>query len=220
MIMLAALLPLHLTQLRLFHAIVIQSEKRYQNQIMLDALSAEVKQAGNTGCTTEHHLLPVMGYDSYQLTPDDRLIVKPTEIIVRHAGSQHAALAKSYDKGLDLIIDNALSIALDEVLIISDCHHAEIFKVAQVSKREGFQHLLLALPLHRHFDQGAVISTFEVNRFILINDSLYFENIHHSKTKLVDAPPFLHFSLIKAEEGLSQLHITFKKGYYHVTLIT
>ncbi len=208
MILLAALLPVYLTHLRLFHTIVMQRERRYQNHIMLDVLSAEVKRAGNTGCAGHVLLL------------DNRLVIMPTEIIVRHAGSQHATLVNPYDKGLDLTINETLSVTPKDTLIISDCQQAEIFKVSQVGRQNGLQRLSLPLPLHHHFDQGSIVSYLEVNQFMLIQGALYFENIHHSKTKLVDAPPFLHFSLIQEPGGLAQLRITFEKGYYDVTLPT
>jgi type IV pilus assembly protein PilW len=149
-------------------------------------ISTEIHRAGYIGCAKLTDDFPVRAYQHYSITPQNKLSTTNDTITIRYAGLNNVELVSPMKSLSMLLADNSVIFKKNNILIISDCRHAEIFQVKNVSVWNHIQKIVSTMPLHDFYNQHAEISRFEINHIYTAHSALYLENIHHSKIRLVD----------------------------------
>lgn len=164
-----------------------------------DAIINEIQQAGYIGCAKLTASFPVKSFQDYSFTLSNKLIVTDTQIISRHASIMNAELINFSDDNKTLYVSDNMPFKPDDILIISDCHHAEIFKVKTIFHLHQQLKIESTASLDSHFDVGAEVAYFEINQLFLkkINKNkkaLFLEDINYSRRQIADGVEALNFS--------------------------
>lgn len=91
--------------------------------------------------------------------------------------------------GITLIASNEKIFNDNDILMISDCHKAEVFRVKSVRLSEDKQYIVPLSPLHSGYEENAEIGRVINNRYFIDSTDdgkhLVVEDIHHKKMSLV-----------------------------------
>src|SRR3990167_2022847 len=169
-------------------------------------LTNAIHQAGYIGCSRLTADFPLISLPAYHLTPHTLLQGNQHEILLMQMSYPSAALLEMKGNSVTLIISHHVHFTSGEIVFISDCKHAEMAEVKEVSSFHHLQKITLLNPLHYQYDRSAEVGKLEKNRYFVakknqtnLNNppqfSLYVEDIRHHKTNLV--------------EGIRQLELTY-----------
>lgn len=162
-------------------------------KMILNILSKEIHQTGYIGgCASFSDNFPVQSYVPGMFTAKNGFNATDSSITIKHAASKQVELAETMTNLTTLRVKETLSFKKNHILIISDCRHADIFRVKNVFHQHGYQLIKSELPLSSLYPQHAEISHFESNRFFVEKSTLYVENIHRSKIRIADGVDALH----------------------------
>lgn len=159
-------------------------------EIAAQFLRQDIQQAGYRGCARLREGFPVAD----TLTVTNRIFGTNNSVTVRHASAQSGILLENMSD--NSIINTASAFKAGEVVLISNCSNAEIFKIKKVSGVNN-QKIFSETPLTQRYDKNSEISNFEINTyFIAATDrktidgktvmALYRQNINNRKTELVE----------------------------------
>jgi hypothetical protein len=189
-------------------------------------LTSEIKKAGNIGCARLTSDFPVAAYREYTLTAENKRIVHDHELIIRYMDYPHASLLKITNHSL--WVSNHAKFLEEDILVISDCKHAEMFQVAQIKMEENKQKLITTSPLKYHYEKNAEISRLQINRYFIDKTrrtysdgssiyALFVETKDHRKLELVANISAIQFTR-DVQSGVNiSLQVTsppFKKQWY------
>lgn len=133
-----------------------------------DILYQAIKKAGYIGCLQLTENYPSLSYSSYSLTAKNKLIgIGKSDMIVRYAMLPAATLAKSMHN--QSMIQTHFNVRFNpgDILIISDCKHAELWEAEKISTHEGQQKITSTQPLRFHYDEGAEVSRLMIEHFFV-----------------------------------------------------
>jgi type IV pilus assembly protein PilW len=132
----------------------------------LAILNTSIQQAGYIGClrlTSDH---PRLSYSQYSINLHNKLVgIGAHEIIIRHALFPAATLKKSSENQVTLYADVHTRFSSGDILLISDCKHAELFQAANVSIASNSQKITAASPLQFDYSPYAEIARFEIEHY-------------------------------------------------------
>lgn len=180
------------------HCMTLQSDiYQLQEEVIdvVDLLTDEIQHSGYIGC---QRLLPGMHVKSAgdrELNVANQLVVTTDSLTTRHASIEAATV--NFMSQSSLIASDNIAFKKDDIVLIADCQHAEIFTVKHVHHRGNEQSILPASPLQFDYTTGAEISYFEENKFFIrktkrrrengkVIYALYIENITHDIRMLID----------------------------------
>ena len=163
-----------------------------------DIITHEIEQAGYIGCAKLVPGFPVKHFQQYSLTAGNQLIVTDVNIISRHASMMNAELLNLNPDKKTLYVSDNLSFKADDILIISDCQHAEIFKVKHIFHLHQQLKIEAVMPLDSDFDKNAEVAYFETNRLFLKKmgnnkKALFLEDVKLFHRQITDGVEALHF---------------------------
>jgi hypothetical protein len=194
-------------------------------QSTLDILTHEIRLAGYIGCAKLTDDFPIKSYQSYSLTTKNKLQLFETAVSVKHASQKYVNLARPMQSFFTLELTNQHTFKVGDILIISDCRHAEIFCVKKISHLRDKQIIVPDGGLHSLFDDIAEVSRFESHYFYLEHNALYDENIRRSKMRLVDGINSLSINTnntggynTAAIKVAAKMNLIEKKWYAYVAL--
>lgn len=162
-------------------------------------LNSEIKKAGQIGCARLSNNFPMQAYESYSLSSSNQLIGTESSITLRYGHFSGSTLIKGIQS--KSILYSTLSFPIfkqGDILIISDCKHAELFQAEAVVKLKDKEiKIMSSRPLYYDYDRTAEIGRFEVNTFFIKKTSrnypnkmpiysLYLQGIHEDKKELVE----------------------------------
>ncbi|WP_148339344.1 PilW family protein [Aquicella siphonis] len=159
-------------------------------------LKSEINKAGRVGCAHLSGDFPVRSFQGFNLTPATRLTGNSAqEFTVRYAGYPSARLLAPMSDDNRLMADAGVSLASGDMAIISNCRHAEIFRVDRVIRVQGRQIIVSTLPLHDRYEKHSEISRLEINRYSVRQtgrnerdgkpvSALFLEDINHRHFEL------------------------------------
>lgn len=152
----------------------------------ISILSSELKRAGHIGCA---HLSQDFPLNSNNFISANNIIVgKDNEIQIRYVDLPGVIL-KQISAGT-LVASHEKEFKENDILMISDCHKAEVFTVKAVQATDSLQNITPNEPLKNVYDENAEIGRVVNNRYYLDNTdaghSLFVEDIEHKKIVLVD----------------------------------
>ena len=177
------------------HQIINQlNEIKYTGQTAIDLLNSELHQAGYIGCQSLNKANPVISHVPETITLENRIVGYQNGVSVRHRSERSVQLLKKMHDYSHMYVSYDIKFHSNELLMISDCQHAEIFKLAKVTSTGHGQQLTLVTPLTFLFDKTAEVGRLEINKFYLDKPkhpneqtyAIFLENIHHEKFELID----------------------------------
>ncbi len=164
-----------------------------------DVITQEIQQAGYIGCAKLAPGFPIRHYQQYSLTYANQLMVTGESIISRHASSLHAALLSISADKKSLYVSDNISFKPNDILIISDCQHAEIFKVKNIFHLNQQIKVETIAPLDGDFSVNTEVAYFESNRLFLKKLSknkkaLFIEDVNLFHRQITEGVEALHFA--------------------------
>lgn len=170
-----------------------------QNQATktIGILSREIEQAGWIGCAKLTRQFPIKGLSHYTLTAQNKVAGNAKELTIRYARPLDAKLIDMTVALGKIVIEAGHTFHAGEVLLISDCKHAEVIKIKQVYKLHGMQIILATEPMHYLYRPSAQINHLVINRFYVDKTkeynldgsslyALYVDDVMGQKMRLVD----------------------------------
>lgn len=183
------------------------SQRGYQLQIALnhlqdnaktaiDMLNSDIRKAGYIGCSRLTNNFPVISYSPYLLTSQTKLMGKDEEISIQHMEFPGLVLKELLQDNSTLYVSNEINVHKKDILVISDCQHAELFQVENVYSTSEYQKITTFFPLHNQYKENAEIGHLIKNRYFVAKTnrkdkmglpiySLFVEDIKN-KTELVE----------------------------------
>lgn len=150
-------------------------------------LAREISQTGSVGCVKLNNG-SVRAFDSYELTPANRLTGTASTFTTRHPYYKTAYLTAISDDLQKLTLTMNARFLAGDIILISDCHSAQLAKIAHLSYIDNLQRLTLTQPLHRKFPIGSAINRYQIQSFYIKNSrakGLYFKDIHQQVYRLM-----------------------------------
>lgn len=163
-------------------------------QTALHIIDSEVRMAGYIGCPRLSASFIVASNGEHPLTLQNRIQGDGLDAItVRHAQARNVlVLGENARQGV-LDVTNHVYFNANDIVLVSDCRHAEIARIKTVSRIHGMQEISFTQLLHYRYDKSAEISLFEQNRIFVGADrhdnskkALFVRDIHGSSHELVE----------------------------------
>lgn len=164
-------------------------------QTTINLLTSNIKKSGYIGCARLTKDFPLISSVPTILTAMNKLVGAANEITVQFMEFPGAYLIQ--ETAENLIISSHLNIKIGDLLLISDCKHAEIFQVKDYHVNKQTQIITPVSALKFHFDQFAEIGHLQINKFFISKTNrfdqngkviygLFLQENMHDKFELVD----------------------------------
>lgn len=179
-------------------------------------LSSDIGMAGYIGCARLTNQFPLALAGLMNLK--NPIQVNAHDVTTVHASESHASLLKDMSNRTSLLIRREFVVKPRDVLIISDCAHAEIFTVASISVIDGNIKITPQQPLQYHFLQNSEIAKLIVNTYYIARSkridelghavmSLYVAEITGRQTELVTGVNEIAFKADYCRDKISGITI-------------
>ena len=162
---LVALLEMYLSNQRSYKLQTALSDIQYNAKSAIAFLAADIQAAGRIGCARLSADFPLASATSYTLSPKNKIMVKNANLQVRHADQVTGRLKDEMRQANKLPVETREYYQAGDILIISDCSKAEIFKIEHVSLSHGLKIIITSAPLHDLYDQHAEVARFLINEY-------------------------------------------------------
>ena len=207
--MLSLLLIAMLTKIYLVLRHTIDEQRSLQHQQhaaekMVAILTDEVHMAGHLGChklTNQFHVDTTV---AHTLTAENFLTVEAKTMTVKYQSFPGAVLVENMKHPSRMVVDTGVRFRVGQILVISDCAHAEIFQVGDVRKILDKQIIDAKHGLHHLYRQYTEIGSLTSRHYFLgksyyqqknrpVNYALMRRNIDGSQQEMVDEIDRLSF---------------------------
>jgi Tfp pilus assembly protein PilV len=159
---------------------IIHDNVRTQNEMsalqIYQLLQDEIMRAGQIGCAHLSTEFKVKPYQRFVLTNENALVVTADSLHVRYQALPVSRL-KQWFNSRHFSMTKDIAVAKGEILLISDCLHAEIFTVLSVEQVGDAVSIYTSDPLQFEYTETA-----EIGRFA---SHLYALKQHENQTCLV-----------------------------------
>lgn len=152
-------------------------EQSFTASKLISLFRSEIEMAGQVGCSSLKDHVVVQPYQQYSLTNENQLQVSGHEIQVRYQALPTMSLLSPGKHSQTLIMNADIPVNRNEILVISNCEQAEIFKVKSVNRIHNTLHITPWQPLHFAYKENA-----EIGRLVSHH---YFLQQHGDKTNLM-----------------------------------
>lgn len=182
------------TSERYFHLQTALQQNQESALAAIDILKSEIRQAGHIGCAKLTPDFPLYSLSHYSITAQNKLVSGSNNTItVRYAEYPSVALVTPVLDGKTLCTNKDIPMKLNDILLISDCKHAELVQIdAALSHCATTRQLL-----HYQFDHLAELSRFRINTYFVRKtarkdrsgvkvSSLFMSNINGRAMELVE----------------------------------
>lgn len=175
--------------------IYLSANKSYQLQTSL----LQIKESGEKAVDIFHNDIRLAGYIGCSVY-NDRFPLSSTSVnfeplrgdnnslTVQHASLSHATLVKM-NNSTTILTSTDIHFSLKDILIISDCYHAEIFKPQVIAFQNNYQKIIPVSPFRYTYHPFAEISKLISNHYFILHEKkevyLVKTDIHEHKQKLI-----------------------------------
>ncbi|MDR3491843.1 MAG: hypothetical protein P4M12_07380 [Gammaproteobacteria bacterium] len=169
------------------------------SQTALHILTENIKAAGYMGCAKLSDNLYLKKFDSWSLSPENKIIGKDDAIIIQKINSMSATLVTGVNHGSVLYISDKPRFKKGDVAVISDCIHAEMFKIENISYLEKSQRIQTSKPILADYNKYAEVSLFQNESYFIAKTSrknisgLYLKENNKPKIELVEGIEKMRF---------------------------
>jgi len=217
-------LSLSLILIAIVFDIYLASQKSLNTQSVLNALQdnatqaisilkSELHQAGYIGCAKLTVDFPLVSHSAVTLTPENKMMGSSNKITIKYASFPTNTLLTNMQNETVMILDEMNKVMVGNILLISDCQHAEIFKVQQVKHKRYQQTVMADTPLNYRYAANAEVSQLKVNHYFIAKTkrkdklgnpiySLFSEDIKHRKHELVEGIQQIIISYTLNRDGI------------------
>jgi len=220
LLIVSAILKIYLVSQQSFRLQTSINQIQDNAKIAIKILSSEIHLAGYIGCPKLTDDFPLVAI-TYPLTVKNKLIGTPTSITARHASLNNVALIKSMSNRSMLEVSDQIHFKKNNILIVSDCKHVEIFQIKNIIYSHGVERIIPATPLHYLFKSYAEVARYEVNHFFVSstkrNDAygkpiygLYVKDLQGNTVRLVEGINALNIQYIMNQTLISAIKIDFE----------
>ncbi len=158
-------------------------------------LNSAIHQTGLLNCLRLSANFNVRAYQNYSFTVNEKLQGNTNEIIVKYMDNASAVLQSMSENSL--VLSNDIKFNVEDLLIISNCEHAEIFKVASIKFHKNLQIIIPEQALFYHYSPPTEVAQFVINRYFIAKTNrkntnkspiyaLYVENNKPQKLELIE----------------------------------
>lgn len=171
-----------------------QQSANWQNQIMLLnheltmtslLLREDIHQSGYIGCPKLTADFPIANHTRIVFDAGHALLLDDeNHLLVQHAQLKHAILYGVLQSKYLQLSKNRL-FQIGDVLIISDCKHAEIVQALKVSQHHGMQQIELPYSLRYKFNKYAEVTRLSQHTYFLRDKHFYVQTIKQRKLTLM-----------------------------------
>lgn len=164
----------------------------------IDILKNAIHQTGEMNCGKITNNFPVFPFEHYSFNSKNKLSGNDHEFTIRYMDIKRSVFLKKINKDrLILTTDNNVQLHANDILIISDCKQAEIFKVKSIEINSHGQKIFLQNPLHYWFIPYAEIARLKIDHYYIGQTdrknekkrtifALYLKDIYGQKSELVE----------------------------------
>lgn len=168
-----------------------------------------LERTGRLSCFSISHDSELI-YSSHSLTLQNMVSGSKNELIVRYVDYPGSSLLAPIENQLLLSVDLNQTFKPQDILIISDCHHAEMFQVKTVFYDLHKQTLKTVKPLQYHYENHAEVGRFVIDHFVIKATQRFnkdgsriyglFVTNNHRTRELVEGVEAMNIQLVR-EEG-------------------
>ncbi len=135
--------------------------------VVIDALSNEIHEAGYIGCPCLDESFHVISHLPWMINQSNRLVgTEAGELMMRHASQPASLISLSQDHFI-VTADNSKHFSGGDILLISDCKHAELVIAEKVNTDRKTQRIKLSQAVQYNYEQTAEVSKLTQNTFYL-----------------------------------------------------
>ena len=145
-------------------------------QRALSLLHEDLQMAGYLGCPHLRAALALKNTTALSLTSKTKLSFDGNLLVVKHRSLKAVPLLQPMETPNTLFVSEAASFSEGQLLLLSDCQHADLFEVATIEKDGQRQRLTPKVPLGYLYREGAELGFMEVKRYSLENSGRYDQN--------------------------------------------
>lgn len=175
-VLIAAFISLLLISVLTRFYFIIQKNEIWRQQLevqqdtaqkVISILRNDIFRAGYIGCGKLSNEFTVTPYQQYSLTIDNFLQVEENKLTLRYQFFPGAVMMNNMSGKSKIISNKSQYFHAGQLAIISDCQHAEIFRVSNVWVYGDAQIIIPELPLRHHYQQFAEIGAFVIRQYYL-----------------------------------------------------
>jgi Tfp pilus assembly protein PilW len=208
--------------------IYLTTEKNYQAQIALTSieenaqytlhfLEKSLHMAGNIGCAKLTKDFPIKHLSSYDFSASNKISGTGALLTIRGMNQLTAGLIAPIRDPTVLYVNSSPHFSPGDIVMISSCKSAEIFKIKQVSiVNDATQRIVSTEPIHQHYSLSAEVGLLEENSYFVNRtgrfdskrvpiSAFYVKNIHQHKMELAEGIEKLKFNCEVETNGLRKL---------------
>jgi len=145
-------------------------------------LTTEISMAGYIGCPALSNDFPLLNHTTAPFTPQTSLSGTDNSFTVQHT-EMPASTALSTSPEIQVMSD--VNYKPRDIMLITDCLHAEIFVVASIASHGDIQTLRPVTALQNNYDSLAEVGRLASNTYFIENNYLVKKDIHGQKQFLV-----------------------------------
>lgn len=170
-----------LTHLYLQHHRSFLQQQRYLDVSesalkVIGLLQDEINMAGHVGCARLSADFHVRSYQGNTITIDNSLVVSANELSVRYQSYPTAILLRGNETNRSLLVGADVRFSANQLLLIADCVHAEIFSVKSINVAGSNQRIAMKDPLFYRYAAGAEIGHLVIRSYMTTDHLLRIEN--------------------------------------------
>lgn len=134
---------------------------------LISLFRSEVESAGHIGCAQLNEDFIVQPYQKYSITKANSLQVHDNELIVQYQAMPTLSLISPLNQHRTLLTDNGATVEPKDILLISDCNHAEIFQVKSINIKNNVKHITSIGQLRSAYGVNAEVGRLIYHRYFL-----------------------------------------------------
>ena len=212
LLLLTTLLQLYLTSMRSLHIQSALFDMQHQARTTIAILRESIHRAGYIGCAKLTTGFPIQQDAPYSMTAYTKLQSgNQNSITVRYADFSHVTLTENMHDRRYLQATLEHRYKPGDILIISNCQHADIFQVKKILFSHHVQRMLSVHPLHHHYKKESEIARFHIDTFYIEKNkqqlpALFLRDIYHRTTQLVTGIADMQFMFtVNLQNNIKQL---------------
>lgn len=159
--------------------------------LAMQILTNEIRLSGYLGCVKLNNLPSLRYSNLYTLSANNKVLITKDYLgqdilSVTHRSLASSILLKAMLKPDELYASTNLVFMPGDIVVISDCNHADFVAIAEIQVINHQQKIFLTKKLHTLYGVNAEIGLLELNTYTIRNDGgLYRRNIKGEVIQLV-----------------------------------
>ena len=203
------LFQLSLTTQKSYHAQAALTQLQYNANNAIDILRASIHDAGYIGCPRLTPEFPLHSISRHPFNAQNKIQAASNgPLLVRHAATSHVALLEPMRTRSLLQTDQRVEFEKNEIVIISDCAHAEIFQIKNIYRARDKQSILSSTNLHYRYGQNSEVAHWVQDEFQVVRsrnknpNKLVVNDINRETDIIADGVDAMHIDVTINQEGV------------------